>query len=487
MEDLARSLVSLTAQRLRTRHCIARTLANCFLGLASCAVAYGSPPTAPVLNPVVEVEEEVYSFEPANNGAGPMWCSGSTCLVRKDGDLLASGIQVLKEAKPLNNCRWLLFHRGQGGWDRVAADPKGRTREPAPLAAFSDGRVFLSANPTLVEDLSAYSGPAQPEILQFSIADPKSAFQRLLPIWEGTPRFTEHSYRSFAADSSDRELILFQNIDYTHAEWAFRDGSGQWVARGKLRWPWGGEYDKPGPIRVCYPNVMLQNRAVHFCGVSDIIEPCEKWRLFKKQLTGQDWDYDFRRLFYTWTEDITGGKFHDWVEIASRDKTCGWISPGDLWVHPDGAVHVVWTERAIDQRLREKFFPTEKQSHALNYAILRDGKIALRRTLVFAEEGKSNEIPSLARFQATPEGRLFVFYYVTGSDAAGKPLNENRVMELRPEDSGIAQVTVPLHHPLSSYFTATVRGGSPPSTTLDLLGQRADSPTHICYARVRLW
>ena len=40
--------------------------------------AIESPPAAP-LQPVVELEEEVYTYEPANNGAGPMWCSGSTC------------------------------------------------------------------------------------------------------------------------------------------------------------------------------------------------------------------------------------------------------------------------------------------------------------------------------------------------------------------------------------------------------------------------
>ena len=74
----------------------------------------------------------------------------------------------------------------------------------------------------------------------------------------------------------------------------------------------------------------LRGRQVHFCGVSDIEEPYAKWRDYKLKLTGQKWDYDFRRLFYTWTDDITTGKFQPWVEIASRDKTCGWIDPGDL-------------------------------------------------------------------------------------------------------------------------------------------------------------
>jgi hypothetical protein len=44
-------------------------------------------------------------------------------------------------------------------------------------------------------------------------------------------------------------LILFQNIGYTHAEWAFRDRSGN-SAQGKLVWPDGKEYPKPQPIRV---------------------------------------------------------------------------------------------------------------------------------------------------------------------------------------------------------------------------------------------
>ena len=177
----------------------------------------------------------------------------------------------------------------------------------------------------------------------------------------------------------------------------------------------------------------VRGRAVHFCGVSDIEEPYTKWRDYKLKLTGQKWDYDFRRLFYTWTDDITTGKFQPWVEIASRDKTCGWIDPGDLWLAPDGSVHILWTERAIDERLRKEFFPGEKQSHTLQYAILRAGKVVSRRTLLKAEEGGAGEVPGRGRFHVTPDGRLLAFYYVHGRDAAGKAVSENRVMELRPD------------------------------------------------------
>ena len=440
----------------------------------------------PSLHPVVEIEEDIYSFEPASNGAGPMWCNGSTCLVHLGDDLFASGLETVTGAKPLNNCRWMLFKREQHGWQKVCFDPSRRTREPSPLVGFPDGRLFLSANPTLNTDPHAYSGPARPELLQFTAQDPGMPARTLIPVWAGRPKFTEHSYRSFAADGPNHELILFQNIGYAHAEWTFLDRTGQWSVQGQLKWPWGENYSKPQPVHVCYPNVMLRNREVHFCGVSDIIEPNEQWRAFKKQITGREWDYDFRRLFYTWSPDITTGLFKPWVEIASRERTCGWINPGDLWVDPDGRVHILWTERAIDERLRERFFPGEKQSHSLEYAVVEDGEVILRRTLLVAEEGKANERPGRGRFHITPDNRLLVFFYVSGSDTSGRRISENLLLEILHDGSVRESVRVPLKNPFVDFMTATVRAGSPPSKTLDLLGVRRGSATTISFARIRV-
>jgi hypothetical protein len=395
-------------------------------------------------------------------------------------------LETLAGARPLNNCRWMLFRRGPQGWQKVCVDPVGRTREPCPLVGFPDGRLFLSANPTRNADPNAYSGPARPEILQFAASDPGQSVRTLLPAWSGQPKFSEHSYRSFAADGPGQELILFQNVGYTHAEWAFLDRTGRGSAQGQLAWPWGAEYAKPQPIRVCYPNVVLKNREVHFCGVSDIVEPNPEWRAFKKQLTGREWDYDFRRLFYTWSPDITTGKFEPWVEVASREKTCGWINPGDLWAAPNGDVHILWTERALDERLREKFFPNEKQRHTLNYAVLREGKIISQRTLLAAEEGKSNERPGRGRFQVAPDNRLFVFFYISGTNAAGKSISENRLLEILPDGSASTSVPVPLKRPFTDFFTATVRGGSPPSKTLELLGTRQGANATISFARIHI-
>jgi hypothetical protein len=48
----------------------------------------------------------------------------------------------------------------------------------------------------------------------------------LHPEWSGDPEFSEHSYRSFAADDPRHELILFQNVGDEHAEWAFIEADG---------------------------------------------------------------------------------------------------------------------------------------------------------------------------------------------------------------------------------------------------------------------
>jgi hypothetical protein len=347
--------------------------------------------------------------------------------------------------------------------------------------------VFLSANPTLVSDPNATSGPARPELVEFAASEPYAETRRWIPEWEGEPKFTEHSYRSLAADGAARELLLFQNIDYTHAEWSFLDRDGRWSARGRLSWPWGAEYEKPQPIRICYPNVALSGRAVHFCGVSDIIEPRRAWREFKREITGREWDYDFRRLYYTWTPDVTREPFRAWIEVASRENTCGWVSPGDLWVGPNGEVHLIWMERAIDERLRKRFFPNAKQRHALEYARIRNGEVGARKTLLAGGEGlPTGEIPSAARFHPSSDGALRVICHVGGTASGGQRVSENRLLTLTPE-GGIQGVQVlRMEHPLSTFFTATPRAGTGESDRIDLLGMGAGDGQTLRYVRLRL-
>ena len=40
------------------------------------------------------------------------------------------------------------------------------------------------------------------------------------------------------------------------------------------------------PIRACYPQVALRDRAAHVLAIGDIVEPNEAWRAHKKEATG---------------------------------------------------------------------------------------------------------------------------------------------------------------------------------------------------------
>lgn len=449
-------------------------------------------PAARSISPLtakVEIEEDIYSFTPAENGANPLWCHGNTTLARLDDQVFATGLETIPGAKPLNNCRWTLWRRGDRdqGWQKIYTDAE-RTREPSPLAVDQKKRIFVSANPTRTPP-DEYGGPAEPQILEFDGRQPALPPIVHRPRWLGEPldpwTFTEHSYRSFAADGRRGEMLLLQNSGHKSAFWSFRGAVGAASVFGELVWPWGAEYAKPEPIRICYPNVALVKRAAYVCGVSDIVEPNPAFREFKFQLTGSKWDYDFRRLFFTWTPDITRQPFREWTEIASREATCGWVQPCDLRAEDDELVHLLWHEKSCDVRLREKFFPGTPLTISLEYALVREGKVLRRRTLARQAEGARDPIPLFARFHPAQDGRLLVVagFQDKPEDPAGL---RNRIFEIGVDGAPGEMTALDLKRPFKSFFTATPRAGSKPSAVLDLLGMGAGKANTVQYARVRL-
>jgi len=435
--------------------------------------------------PVVEAEELVYTFAPANNGAGPMWCYGSTCIVRMGQDVYVSGLETLPQYKPLNNTCWVLYRRTASGWSVVRKDETGRTREPCPIAMTSDGRLYLSANPTLTPP-DAYNGPSRPEVLLFDtrkLGEPPAV---LLPRWEGQPPFTEHSYRGFCADGPHRELLLMNIQGHEAQHWSFRDRMGRWSACGKWVFPMGMEYERPERIRLCYPVLAMKNRAAHVLAISDIVEPVRQWREFKRQLTGQEWDYDFRRLFYAWTPDVQRQGFGEAVEVASREMTCGHITNLDIHLERPDRAHLLWLERSVwYPQMRDRFFPGTPITVSLETAVVERGRVVRRTTLWKGGEGADAVQPGYGRFHVTPDGRLFVFGYFHGTGPDGKAVSENRLLELDRSGSVRRVYPVPLKHPFTSFMTATERAGSPRTRWLDVLGT-ASGVDGISYARIRV-
>jgi len=437
----------------------------------------------------VEVDEEVYAYAPADNGADPFWCRGSTTLVASGNAVFASGLETIPDAKPLHNVHALLFRRDETGWKRVWQDEQYRTREPCPMGVFGDGTVLLSANPSLVPDQR--SGPARPEIYAFAASQPDHPPQVLLPEWNGKPEFREHTYRTFSVDRARNEFILFCNVGTDHSEWAFRAQDGTWRG-GQLAWiprknPGFAPY-KSKFARANYPNVILANRAVHFCGASahnqwDRVGPDRNSELSGRKSWGNRW----RRLIYTTTPDITAKPFAPWLEIDNTFATGGWLFPGDMWLAPDGAVHIVWHRGPIHWKLGHDHFPDIKRATSIEYAVVSKGKITARKTLFASAKNNGPIRPGMTvRFHPAPNGRLFVLYRVEGKDD-GQPVNQQRLMQILPADRFGLSAPIPLKHALVNVFTATPRAGSPPTATLHLFGAHRDGKRHTArYARVAI-
>jgi len=422
----------------------------------------------------VEVEEVVTRYAPANNGAGPLWCYGSPLIARRGDDVFLSVIETGEKATPLLNTRWQLWLRSVGGWRLVQHEQEYRQREPCPIAISHKGPVFLSVNPS-VEPPGATQGRCEPQVLEFDPSDPNKPARIDKPAWADGTYFREHSYRGLAADGTRGELLLL-NINARTSEQfvSYRDEKGAWQAKGTIRFP----------IRACYPQVALQNRAAHVLAIGDIVEPVESWKTLKYEKLRRDWDYVFRRLFYTWTPDIRQTPFCTPVEIDTVEETCGHILNLDLYIDTSGSAHLLYLKRPFQYEfIRDKYFPGRPMGVSLEYAVVERGQIRSRTTLVEVTEGGSGLEPSYARFHADPRGGLYVILAGTTIDGRSRTFG-NFLGRIQADKATPKFQRIDLKHPFRTFFTNTVRGGSMPSNTIDLFGIADDDP-NLRYARLR--
>jgi len=431
--------------------------------------------------PTVEADETLYAYTPADNGADPLWCYGSTCIVADDAQVYVAGLETVPDTLPPNNVRWVLYRRSRG-WQSVFTDVGHLTREPCPLG-YSRGRLWLSANPAVQPIPGKWALPAQPQILEFSASSPTAGYSVSLPDWGGELPFTEHSYRGMAVDGPQGEILLLNINGHTAQQWVYRNGEGLWAAHGQLAFPWSMEDSVA--LRLCYPNVALAGGQAVVVGVSDIVEPHADWKAAKFEITRRDWDYVFRRLYYAWTPAIGAVPFSGWVEIANQERFAGHIRNEDALIDARGAVHLLWTEQSVDTRIRSRFFPGVKNRVTLEHAVLERGAVAQRQTLCDWNEDEPGERPMWARFHAMPDGRLVVLVAMGDHGPGPSSVARNALFALLPGGGRSEAVTLDLAEPLTRFMVATPRSGSAPSDTIHAIGQHEGEHV-IRYIRVRL-
>jgi len=426
------------------------------------ALGFGHPQEAAPPAVRVAAEETVAACGDPKNGAGWTWCYGAPLITRAGDRVFASVMEVGEGVAPLCNTRPRVFERGPDGWKLLWTPREFLEREPAPIAAARDGRLFVSINP-LLDPSKSRQGPSRPHVLRLLPGNPAE----LAPSWPAGSRFSEHSYRGLAVDRARGDLLLLNQdvADLDRTAWAYLDSSGAGTRSGGIRFP----------IRACYPQVFLRDRAACVLAIGDIVEPVEDWRKHKFEKTQRKWDYVFRRLFLSWTPDLEKKEFSPPAEIETVEATGGHIQNLDLWLDARGGAHALYIVRNSTPILRDRYFPGLKLRQSLVHAVIRDGAVTSRETLAEGGEGFPDGGPAWARFHAAPGGRLFVLATV-----AGKLL----VRRVLPSRSAAAEA--PLKEPLGLFFTATERGGTEPSTTVDVLGAASKDYGTIRYARLLL-
>lgn len=421
----------------------------------------------------VEIEEIVTRYTLANNGAGPLWCYGSTVIARQDKDVYLSTIETGADVPLLCNTRWQLWHRSSDGWKLEQSEKAYRQREPCPIAVFQQGPVFLSVNPS-TEPPGVQYGPCKPLVLEFDRSNLSRTFETHNPAWADGTYFTDHSYRGFAADGSNGELLLL-NINAKTSEQfvSYRESSGRWHQKGTIKFP----------IRSCYPQVALCDGSAHVMAIGDIVEPIEQWRKLKFEKLNRKWDYVFRRLFYTYTGNIKTTGFAEPVEIDTAEDTCGHIRNLDMYIDEAGAAHLLYTKQPHQYAfIRDKYFPGQAMTINLEYVVIKDGRIISKKTLAQTTLDSNGFEPSFARFHITGDGSLLVIPAGTKIDK-GKRTFGNYIGKI-PAGYGKPEFErIELKHPFGNFFTNTTRGGSKPSSFIDLFGIADDGP-NLRYARI---
>jgi hypothetical protein len=423
----------------------------------------------------VEVEEVVTRYTPANNGAGPMWCYGSTVIARQGSHVFLSVIETGEDVPPLCNTRWQLWHRSEDGWKLAQSEKEYRQREPCPIGIIQGGPVFLSVNPS-TEPVGTKYGPCKPLVLQFDPANPAAPAKTHQPAWTDGIYFTDHSYRGFAADGDNSELLLL-NINAKTSEQfvSYRDSKRRWHQKGTITFP----------IRSCYPQVALRDGSAHVMAIGDIVEPVKEWQKLKFEKFKRKWDYVFRRLFYTYTNNIRSTDFCEPIEIDTVEKTCGHIRNLDLYIDETGAAHLLYTKQPHQYDfIRDKYFPGQTMSVFLEYVIVKDGKVLSRQTLAERPAGPNGFEPSFGRFHISSAGELYVIAAGTSVEK-GQRTSCNFLARIPEGKNKPKFQRIELKHPFGNFFTNTPRGGSKPSDIIDIFGIADDSP-NLRYARISI-
>lgn len=421
-----------------------------------------------------------------NNGSSPNWNFGSPMIVRQGEEVWFSLSRPVERIPPYANTTWKIYRRTKSGWEVILEAPESREREPCPLVRLNDYTLAVFTNPKVSfnrfrTENRAVLWNSRPYLLAFgSASDIPEPFE-IDPVFSGNPVLREHTYRAIGVDPKSSEvLVLVQDPESELYHPSFLDSEGQWHPKPPMAFK----------QRSLYANVFIRDRAAHVLATSDIQEPVPEWRAAKYREFQRHWDYAYRNMVYTWSEDVVAKGFREPILVESIADRPGHLRNLDLLVDEAGDVHVLYRKQVFQYGfLRDEFFPGEPMEASIGYARIRDGKVLLKTDVVtglmepdLSLKGGVGE-PTWGRLHQLADGAIVAIYSLWKDGE-----KSTWIARIDEEGKAVEPVKVPLEHPVGSvFFTNTMRGGSEPGNRIDLLEITWGEEAHeVRYAEIEV-
>jgi len=363
------------------------------------------------MEPKVLADEVVYAFPGGTDIVEPFWNTGGTTLVDMGGGIivLSGQIPIADPTQTYANLYPTIWRRDHNGWEQMRVETMFDTREPVPLARHGES-IYAYENPLRVVD--GKGGTTLPHLARYDSED-TGITPDYIPIpfiaEPQAPLFTLWSYRGIAVDHCQNTLFLTQHTENYYASlYTLMTPTAQSIRTGKIDYV--KEYYITEPMRVAYHCTAIHNNFAVALGVTDIWE-------YNPDFLAVRGKWAFRRLMYTWSTNLRDSPLKPWVELDRVEQYGGQVQPLDIYLDDDHRVHILWYRESMDGGLQNAFWSDIPITYELKYGIIEKGVLIHTQTLLYYDnrEGRFGEYPVKARFQITPENRIFVIFGAGGS------------------------------------------------------------------------
>lgn len=416
--------------------------------------------------------ELICETRPFENGAAPDWDLGNAHMIRVGDRVFITNMHVHEDRLPLCRTTMELWEKKDGeAWKKVYEDDSGFQREPCPMAYLGNGRLAITVNPTAkayAKDERTEVVESVPMLLILDITDGVKKTDLIRLEWEPCGHtFLDHSYRSMALDLANGDLFLTNIDSYKYEKHVFTllDKEMRCLKTGTLHFP----------NRSCYHTIAMNDGEVYLFAVQDIIETNQEWKEYKRKITGNYWDYDFRTIYLNYCPDIRKGDFEPSQVVCDREATCGWERSLDCCYDRNGDMLFLAAQWNIAHAFMQKpFFPDTPLVVSLELFRFSHGQL-LERTVIDTATGDRSTADFGGYFHTAANGDVYILW--NKKTACEKDLLDSGIYLSKASAPQAAPVK--LTNEFGPIFGCKTRLGAVPSDTIDSYWSKSD--TEIMY------